>query len=146
MGAAILLQALPSEPRFRAEVAECSFYDFRQVAFSRLAEATRVTPQVAKWLFRPTVESGFLYARLRYGLNFAQASPAQALGEVTTPVLLIHGSDDRNIPPQQSGWLAAQRPNSTALWRVAGAGHVEAFSKEPAEFSRRVLDWFESHR
>ena len=146
MGAAILLQALPREPRFRAVAAESAFYDFRHVAFSRLAEATGVHPRIGKWLFRPAFESGLLYARLRYHLNFAQASPARALGETTIPVLLIHGSDDRNIPPQQSDWLARQRPQSTAVWRVAGAGHVEAFSREPAEFSRRVLEWFESHR
>jgi fermentation-respiration switch protein FrsA (DUF1100 family) len=146
MGAAILLQALPRERRFRAVVAECTFYDFRQVAFSRMAGAIGVDAGIAKWLFRPTLESGFLYARLRYHLNLAQASPANALSKVTTPVLLIHGSHDRNIPPEQSDRLAQQRPQSTVLWRVAGAGHVEAFSKEPAEFSRRVLDWFESHR
>jgi len=146
MGAADLLQALPREPRFRAVVAECPFYDFRQVAFSRLAEGSGVDPRVGKWLFRPMVESGFLYARWRYGLNLADASPAKALGETTIPVFLIHGSEDRNIPPEQSEWLAAQRPQSTVFWRVAGAGHIEAFSKEPGEFSRRVLDWFESHR
>ncbi len=146
MGAANLLQALPREPRFRAVVAECPFYDFRQVALSRLAEGSGVDPRVAKWLFRPTVESGILYARLRYSLNLGQASPARALSETTTPVLLIHGSDDRNIPPEQSEWLAAQRPQSIVFWRVTGAGHIEAFSKEPGEFSRRVLDWFESHR
>jgi dipeptidyl aminopeptidase/acylaminoacyl peptidase len=116
------------------------------VAISRLAEATGADPGTARWLFRPTIESGFLYARIRHKLNFSQASPARALSEVVTPVLLIHGSDDRNIPPQQSDRLAGQRLQATVLWRVAGAGHVEAFSKEPAEFSRRVLAWFESNR
>jgi pimeloyl-ACP methyl ester carboxylesterase len=62
MGAAILLQALPREPRFRAVVAECSFYDLRHVAFSRLAEGSGINPGIANWLFFPTVESAFLYA------------------------------------------------------------------------------------
>ena len=83
MGAAILLQALPREPRFRAVVAECSFYDFRQVAFSRLAEGSGIDPRVAKWLFRPTVESGILYARLRYNLN--PASPPGACAPPSCP-------------------------------------------------------------
>jgi hypothetical protein len=38
-----------------------------------------------------------MYARLRYGLNFADDNLIDAVGSSRTPVLLIHDLDDVNI-------------------------------------------------
>jgi pimeloyl-ACP methyl ester carboxylesterase len=91
------------------------------------------------------VWSGFLYARVRYGLDFRAASPETALVGNTTPVLLIHGLADTNIYPRHSQNLAAQNPHIT-LWLVPGAGHTAALGAAPLEFQRRVLGWFFDHR
>jgi uncharacterized protein len=59
MGAAILLQSLAREPRFRSVVAECPFASFAEIARDRLSEATGAAP----WLFTPVAKIGFGYAR-----------------------------------------------------------------------------------
>jgi hypothetical protein len=46
---------------------------------------------------RLRVEIGMMYARLRYGLNFADDNLIDAVGSSRTPVLLIHDLDDVNI-------------------------------------------------
>lgn len=143
MGAAILIQALAREPRIRAAVAECSFDDFRAIAAERIAQFTGIP---AKPLFRPMVESALLYTRLRYGIALENASPADALRSTSTPVLLIHGTADKNIPASHSRRLAMIRPATTDLWEVPGAHHVDSLSADPSNFTRRVLDWFGGHR
>jgi pimeloyl-ACP methyl ester carboxylesterase len=44
------------------------------------------------------------------------------VGEVSCPVLLLHGEEDRVIPCDASRWLAANLPNAK-LVTLAGAGH-----------------------
>jgi uncharacterized protein len=139
MGAGVLIQSLAYNPNFRAIVAECSFSTFEEVAEYRVG--SRLLPLVA-W---PVVRMASWYSRLRYGVDVMQASPVAALRRSKTPVLLIHGTADVNVPPQESRELHAANPGATVLWEVDGATHVAAQTAEPQEYRRRVLSWFGSH-
>jgi len=68
----------------------------------RLAEFSRLDPQI----FRPVVESGLWYARLRYDVDLRRASPAAAVRVSHTPILLIHGTADERTPVRRSRGLA----------------------------------------
>jgi len=145
MGAAQLLQSLAKESRFCAVVAESPFATFREVAYARFGRPFHVGPWIGRTFFRPTVNVGFLYVCLRYGLNMEAASPEQSVIGAHVPVLLIHGLSDRNIPPYHSDLIQAQNPEDVTLWRVPGAVHTGAHAVAPQEFERRVLDWFSTH-
>jgi hypothetical protein len=146
MGASQLLQALPKEPRFCAVVAESPFATFREVAYARLGRQFDTGPWLGSTIFRPTVDVGLLYFRLKYGFDMEQASPARAVQTTNIPVLLIHGTNDTNIPPFHSEEIRARNPSCVTLWRVPGAIHTGAHEVAAEEFERRVLDWFTSHR
>jgi uncharacterized protein len=139
MGAAILLESLAREPRFRSVVAECPFATFAEVARYRLAQASGAP----EWMFRPIAAIGFGYARLRYGVDLTKASPLSAVRAARTPILLIHGGQDTNIPIAQSRELAAANPKWVRLWEVPRATHVNAFGVEPERYIREVLGWFD---
>lgn len=141
MGAAILIESLKAEPRFRAIVADCPFATFEEIAYERLHQVSGI-PQPLFW---PIVHLGFLYADLRYGVDLRQASPLEAIRATRVPVLLIHGTADRNIPPRHSLELHAANPAATRLWLVPGAGHVASFSTDPQNYARNVVSWFENH-
>jgi uncharacterized protein len=141
MGAAILLQSLPRESRFRAIVADCPFDSFEDVARYRLEHASRLGKLVS-W---PVVQIGFLDARLFHGLDLHHASPAEAIRNTNVPILLIHGAADVNIPPSESMALHELNPQSTALWLVPGARHIASLSVSPREYVQRVTDWFRCH-
>lgn len=145
MGAGQLLQSLAKESRFCAVVAESPFATFREVAYARFGRPFHVGPWLGRTFFRPTVDVGFLYVRLRYGLNLETASPEWAVVGTHVPVLLIHGLNDRNIPPYHSDRIQAQNPEDIVLWKVPGAVHTGAHAVAPQEFERRVLDWFSTH-
>ncbi len=58
-----------------------------------------------------------------------------APADITVPVLILHGADDRMVPSAHGEWIAAHCP--TAELRLApGAGHVTVLDAAPA-----ALEW-----
>jgi len=143
MGAAILLQSIEDDGRFQAVVAECGFADFHDVAYDRLSSRMRLNRWLGRGLLTSAVETGLAYGRLRYGVNWNDASPVRAIAHTRVPVLLIHGDDDQNIPSIHSERLHAADPAGSELWIVHGAGHVTIAKVAGDAFRRRVLAWFQ---
>lgn len=96
---------------------------------------------------RPLASTAMLYASLRHGLALEDACPLRSLKEdrTATPVLLIHGLDDANIPVEHSRRLAAVDPARIALWEVPGAGHVQVLGRTYPAYSQRVIAFFAGH-
>lgn len=141
MGAAQLLQALQTELRFCAVVAESPFSTFREIAYDRTGQPFHLGPWVGRTVLRPLVEVAFLRARWKYGLRMGGISPEDAVASSRVPVLLIHGQIDENIPVRHSRAIHAAAPR-TVLWEVPGADHCGAIAAAPDEFERRVVGWF----
>jgi pimeloyl-ACP methyl ester carboxylesterase len=141
MGAAQLLQALETEPRFCAVVAESAFSTFREIAYDRMGQPFHLGAWVGRVVLRPMVEVAFLRARWKYGLPMGEVSPEAAVASSEVPVLLIHGQIDGNIPPRHSRAIHARAPQ-TVLWEVPGADHCGAMAAAPDEFERRIVGWF----
>jgi len=146
MGAAQLLQSLAKEGRFCAVAAESPFASFREVSYARFGREFHTGPWIGRTLFRPTVDVGFLFVRARYGLDMERASPEKAVETTKTPILLIHGLSDRNIPPYHSDEIQAHNRAVVVVWKVPGAAHTRAHKVAPEEFETRVLHWFQSHQ
>ncbi|MGH9515199.1 MAG: alpha/beta hydrolase [Terriglobales bacterium] len=145
MGAAQVLQGLSREPGFCAVVAESPFESFREVSYARFGQPFHFGPWLGRTFFWPTDEVGFLYVRMKYGLNLNLASPKEAVKASTVPVLLIHGTSDRNIPSYNSKDIKAASPMHVALWLVPHAVHCGAYQVNPQEFGRRIVNWFSEH-
>lgn len=144
MGAGILLQSLASERRLKAVVAECPFSSFAEVARHRIRGFFHETPWMGTTTARPIVFGGILYARVRYGIDLGSAAPENFVAGVKTPILIIHGDADDNIPLEQSRAIAARNPE-IRLWVIPGARHTGAASAAPEEFKRLLLGWFDAH-
>lgn len=139
VGAAILLQALPLAP-LRAAVAEAPYATFEEIAYDRLDRAG-----MNGWMPWPMLEPAFLAVRWQHRLNFKEASPLEALRHTRTPVLLIAGAADTNVPPRHSRKLHAAFPGQTELWELPDVRHTQAYRQHPAEFEQRVVEWFRKH-
>jgi hypothetical protein len=144
MGAAELLRSLDDEPGFCAVVAESPFATFREAAYDRLGQQFSTGPWLGRTLLRPAFAAGIEYARLRYAIDFREASPARSVAASHVPVLLIHGLSDANLPPRHSEIIKAGNP-AVVLWEPAGADHCGASTTAPLEYERRVVAWFGSH-
>jgi pimeloyl-ACP methyl ester carboxylesterase len=64
--------------------------------------------------------------------------PHEAAGEITVPLLLVHGEDDAYFPPRHIEALAAAAPEAT-VWIEPGMGHAE--SATSPELVRRIAAW-----
>ncbi len=144
MGAAQLLQSLRTETRFCAVVAESPFASFREIGYDRVGQRFNTGPWLGRTLLRPIVEFAFIYARLKYKLNFEQVSPEDAIAQTKIPIFLIHGQADSNIPVRHAELIAARNP-AISLWEVPNADHCGAMSTAPEESRDKVLSWFTSH-
>ncbi len=145
MGAAILVQSLAVEPRFCGAIAESPFATFRDGAYSKFSEFSHLGLWFGKTLGRPMIESGLLYARLRYHVDLTQADPAYAVRRSRVPLLLIHGGADHNIFPVNSEKLHRLDAAHSELWEVPGALHTGAWARDPQGFQSRVLGWCAVH-
>jgi uncharacterized protein len=145
MGAAILLESLATEPQFCAVVAESSFATFREASYDRIGQWFGTGPWLGRTLLRPAVDAGFLYADIRYDIDFWRASPEEAVARTRVPVLLIHGLADDNLPPRHSERIREANP-AVVLWEPPGAGHCGAAAAAPAEYERRVVGWLGAHQ
>jgi fermentation-respiration switch protein FrsA (DUF1100 family) len=144
MGAAQILQALEAEPRFCAVAAECSFSTLRESAYDRIGQRFHTGPWLGRTIFRPVVESAYVYVRLRYKLDMNQVSPEDAVAATKVPVLLIHGQSDTNIPLRHAVRIAA-RNGSVAVWEPPKTGHSNAIDTSPRELEAKLVWWFGTH-
>ena len=144
MGAALLLESLAKEPRFCAVVVESSFSRFDEVAPERAARYIRMPFWVGKTVGRSVIDVALAYTRGRYGLDFRQANPADAITQSNVPVLLIAGTRDLDILPHHSEELAHIDPHAQ-LWMVDGAAHGGACGSNPRLFNERVTGFFAQH-
>ena len=142
LGAAVLLEALNQENRFRAVVAESAYSGFPAIGRERMA---REAPDWLKWSAPLVVYSGLLWTRWKYGADLGQASAVDAVRRTHTPILLIHGREDNKTVPENSARLAKANPAMTQLWIVPGSQHADAWTTTGSEFERRVLDFYAAH-
>lgn len=145
MGAAISLQALAADHQLCAVVVESPYSTFREIAYDRFARHSGLPLTAVRVVGTPALESALLYARLRYGVTLSQSSPALCINGSPTPVLLIAGTADRNIPERHAKLLHGMAASHTELWEVRGADHGGAVSVAPVEFQHRVLGWFQQN-
>ncbi len=145
-GAAILLQSLESENRICAAVAECPFATFREAAYDRGGQLIGTNDLAGRTIFLPAIEAAFWTASWKYSLDFDEISPLKSLAVTKTPVLLIHGDMDNNIPVRHSRLLySSQKNNSNVEYWESHAGHAGTLGKFPDEFEKRVISWFRKH-
>jgi hypothetical protein len=144
MGAAQLLQSLSVEHGFCAIAAESAFSSFREVAYDRMGQRFNTRPWLGRTFLHPAIDFGFLYARMKYKVDLAQASPLNAIAATPTPVLLIHGLADTNIPPRHSEQMKLSDV-SAQLWEPPNADHCGASDADPAGYETHLITWFQTH-
>ena len=145
MGAAILIETLPDVP-FCAAVADSSFAALPPLAQGRIGAALHLPRALHATIAGPIVWTAVWYTRLRHGVSLTAASPVRRLTQARVPVLVIHGTDDREIPVADARALAAANPRFVTLWLVNGATHTQGWATAPREYPARVLRFLAAHQ
>jgi alpha-beta hydrolase superfamily lysophospholipase len=140
MGAGIALQSSAADPRIEGVVAEASFADLREATYDYAG--LRRSPFLGKTLFRPFTWTLLLRGEKLTGFPIAEVSPEKAVASRAFPVLLICDENDEALPCRHTQRIYDAARGPKQLWVVPGAFHTAALGIQPAEFDRRVLDFF----
>ena len=97
------------------------------------AKQRRVPGPITAW--------GKLVASLRGGLRWSELSQVGHAREFSTPMLILHGDADVDVPPSVSERFAAARPDLVTYHLVPGAGHVESANVAPDFYAATISTW-----
>jgi len=132
LGGAIAVAAIARArvDRIRAVVIESAFASYRGMARSKLAQF-------------------FLTWPLQWPLSWLvsdELSPVDEVGQLSMPILFIHGDSDPVVPCFQGRALyeAATAPGKE-FWELEGAGHTPAFLDPRLPGRGDLLRWLASH-
>ena len=79
----------------------------------------------------------------RLGVRAQDLAPARGIGNITAPLLLVAGEQDRHTTLEQSEELFRAAPEPKSLWVVPGAAHVDFHRFAPREYEARILAFLE---
>jgi alpha-beta hydrolase superfamily lysophospholipase len=136
-GGAAAIHLASRDDRVRAVVVVSSFTSLRDVVPEY---GDRLLGPIAA-LIPDSMVDGLVDEAAALGeFDAADASSIDRIAEVTAPVLVLHGSADRNIAPRHGRALAAAAPNAT-FELVDGAGHNGVLASDGVR--ERVLEFLE---
>ncbi|MTH53569.1 alpha/beta fold hydrolase [Bacillus mangrovi] len=135
LGAATSLQYIKEDSRVGFCIADCPFSDLTALMRLRLAQDFKIR-------FSPLILLTSFVTKLRYGWGFTEISPIHEMEKVETPILFIHGKEDRFIPLQMSLDLFRRKIKGIKhLYLVPKAGHAQAFLTDRKIYEERVFDF-----
>lgn len=130
MGAAAVIQAAACRPEISAVVADSSFAALEE-------EIEIVVPQA---ILRPFIR---FFAERETGLDIGDLRPIERIGEISPrPVFVIQGMADSAIPADSAQRLYDAAGEPRRLWIEPGVEHVGVQNARPAEYQRRVIEFF----
>lgn len=140
MGAGIALQSAAADPRIEAVVAESSFASLREASYDYAG--LQKYPWLGKTLFAPGAWVMLYRGQSLAGFSAAGVSPEQSVAARAFPVLLICDAADTTLPCRHTEKIYSVARGPKTLWVVPRAFHTAALGYQPAEFQRRVLQFF----
>ena len=133
-GGCVVLELGAREPRLLALALEGTPSDLEQ----QLAYEYRKWGAPAVWGAHLALRHG--------GFDLRAYRPLESVRRIAPrAVLLIAGSEDGSVPPRMARQLYDAALDPRELWLVAGAGHGDAIERQPDEYERRLVGFFDRH-
>ncbi|MGM0214380.1 alpha/beta hydrolase [Enterococcus sp. AZ109] len=140
MGAATVMmtsgEKLPDN--VKAIVEDCGYTSAKDELTYQLKQMFNLPPF-------PLIPVTSLVTKIRAGYFFGEADAVKQLHNNTTPMLFIHGDKDDFVPFYMLDEVYAATDAPKEKYVVPGAGHAEAFSKDPAKYKEIVANFLAVH-
>jgi len=146
-GTALLVAA--TDPAIRCVVTDGAYATYTtMVPYMRrwigiYTENRRITSVLPTWFYGLIGLSGVRHVARNRGVTYP--SLEKAAGKLDRPLLMIHGEADTYIKPDMARALFARARGPKELWLVPGAKHNQAFQLAGAEYTRRLIEFFETN-
>ena len=126
-GAIALYTAVTTDVSIRAVIAESAFSSYPVIMREKMSEVLLTWP--LQWM--------------AIGMT-SKYDPISVIDEIApTPVLLIHGDQDKIIPVEHAHKLYAKAQGDKQLWIIEDAGHIGAFAPNRMDYRQRFTQYLE---
>jgi pimeloyl-ACP methyl ester carboxylesterase len=92
----------------------------------------------------PFVITTKFYAKIFLNIDPKKVSPVKAVKNLNTPIFVIHGEKDSQIPVENAYALKESNPN-IELWIVENTDHGYSYAINPKEYEKRVKSFLKKH-
>lgn len=140
-GGATVIQLAARDPRVKAVVAVCPFSSMREIVPIYVRRYLPAGERLPEFWIQLAIDAAGRSAEF----DPDEASPKQAAGRTTAPILLIHGRADAHIPFSHSETIAAAAPGRSRLVIVDGEDHGSIMQDRTGTIRREALAWFHQH-
>ena len=129
LGAAASIAVLEEKPPIDFVVADCGFCEIAPVLKAKAAD-----------MHAPgfLIDLASVFVKARFGCSFSQMRPIESLDKSTVPILFIHGTDDRFIPPEHSIRMKDAAKGYAEIHLIPGAGHAKSILTDPKAYREYV--------
>lgn len=91
----------------------------------------------------PFLHAANWLCKLKEGWSFKEASSIKTLGEVTTPLLIIHGTADTRVPISEARKIYAAKKENVEMWEVDGGNHICAIRQFPEKYEEKISNFLQ---
>ena len=139
MGAAVALMVAARDERLGAVAVDSPYQSLEASLRRHMVLWYPAVPRVPLlWFVLATY-------RMRFGVWPSRVSPLRAIAQIAPrPVLLIQGSRDKRVAPEEARRLHAGAGTPKELWIVEGADHLGGFAQDPKAYQSRLESFFNS--
>lgn len=90
--------------------------------------------------------AGNLHISVMAGFGYKDVEPHKAVENISVPVMLIHGKEDKVTSPESSEIIYNAIPhNNKELWLIDGLAHCKADDEIPEEYFNRIYGFIEKY-
>jgi uncharacterized protein len=135
LGASVLLQSLPDEPRLSAVVAVAPFATLPDVV--NHSARRNIYRHIPLWLIAGTMRTG----GFRAGFDPFQVSPLRGVEQTTRPIFFVHGELDEVIPVEHTRRLHAAAKGPKQLRLIPDGTHGNVLAKGGDALYREMIEF-----
>ncbi|MCK4908593.1 MAG: alpha/beta hydrolase [Planctomycetes bacterium] len=141
MGSAPLIYAAAENNGFKMLILDSPYADLTTMSREIMAKF-KIIPRPISEVMR---KISLCFVSLDVGFNIIKVSPKNQIPNIlSTPLLIIHGKNDRIIPHEQSLILYENARTDKELWLVDDMDHMEALFGHPS-YSEKIFGFIKKH-
>jgi alpha-beta hydrolase superfamily lysophospholipase len=115
-----------------------AFYDSPAVNFGAMVETSAKDMGLPAFLTAGAMQ----VASWRYGIDWAATDYSEMAVSLTTPTLIVQGTEDTRVPAATvEAFAAAANPTTVKLEVFEGAGHVLSWNVDRARYESLLTDF-----